>query len=63
MKTRDLDGKRAKAEKRIMAEKDKALAEVESLAAEVARHAVDKLIGVKVQTKTAAKAVATISGE
>ena len=50
VKTRDLDGKLAKAEKRIMAEKDKALAEVESL-------------GVKVQTKTAAKAVATISGE
>ena len=62
-KTRDLDGKLAKAEQRIMADKDKALAEVESLAAEVARHAVDKLIGVKVQTKTAAKAVATISGE
>lgn len=62
-KTRDLDGRQAKAEKRIMADKDKALAEVESLAAEVARHAVDKLIGVKVQTKTAEKAVATISGE
>ena len=62
-KTRDLDGRLAKAEKRIMADKDKALAEVKSLAAEVARHAVDKLIGVKVQTKTAEKAVATISGE
>ena len=62
-KAEDLDGKLAKAEKRIMADKDKALAEVDTLAADVTRHAIDKLIGVKVQTKTAEKAVATIRGE
>ena len=62
-KAKDLDAKLVEAEKRIMADKNQALGEVDSLAAEITRHAIDKLIGIKVQSKTAEKAVTTISGE
>ena len=61
-KTRDLEAKLTAAEKRIMADKNKALAEVDGLAADITRQAIEKLIGVKVQAKTAEKAVAAIRG-
>ena len=51
------------AEKRLRSAKDAAFAEVPSLAADIAREATDKLIGVRVQTRTARTAVENAAGE
>lgn len=48
------------AEDRIAKAKDQALSQVDALAAEIARDATDRLIGIKVQTKTAEKAVEAV---
>jgi F-type H+-transporting ATPase subunit b len=58
-----LSKKTSDAEKRIADAKAQAMTGVAEAAADIARDATDKLIGVKVQTKTAEKAVSAAIGE